>query len=118
MLKPFSLVFFIAVMVWIGAILISSDPQTRMDRFCIPVEYSDRASTSGMQLVDAGWGESTHKFFQNMHYGCRFVVWRMFYEEEWERAKGAKPAARIESAPAKNEEKPGAGKLSKEPQSK
>lgn len=108
MLKPFSLIFFVAVMVWMGAIFVSADPQTRMDRFCIPVEFARRAATGGMGLVDDGWGASTNKFFDNMHYGCRYVMWRMFYEEEWDKAQQKKPAARPEvrpqeAAPAKSD---------------
>jgi len=87
MLKPFSLIFFILVMAWIGAIFVSSDPQVRMDRTCVPVEYMDKAGTGGMQLVDPVWGQATHKFFENMQYGCRFVVWRVFYEDEWKKAQ-------------------------------
>ena len=93
MLKPFSLIFVVAVMVWFGAIFISSDPQVRMDRTCIPVEFAKRAATGGMGLVDDGWGQSTEKFFNNMHYGGRFVLWRMFFEQDWEEAQ-SKPAVR------------------------
>lgn len=102
MLKPFSLIFFIMVMAWIGAIFISSDPQVRMDRTCVPVEYMDKAGTGGMQLVDPTWGQATHKFFENMQYGCRFVVWRMFYEEDWKRAQQTQvqPATAPASAPS------------------
>ena len=98
MLKPFSLLFFVAVMAWFGAIFLPSDPQVRMDRTCIPVSYIDKGATAAMQLVDAGWGEGTHEFFENIHYGCRFVVWRVFYEDAWNRAnaqgrEGTAPAA-------------------------
>ena len=86
MLKPFRLIFFVLIMAWFGSIFVTTDPQVRMDRTCVPVEYMDRAGTAGMQLVDASWGAATHQFFQNMHYGCRFVVWRVFYEEDWNRA--------------------------------
>lgn len=92
MLKPFSLVFFILVMAWLGAIFVTSDPQKRIERTCSPVEYVDKAASSGMQLVDAAWGSSTHNFFVNAHYGCRFVVWRMFYEEEWQKSLGTEGA--------------------------
>lgn len=87
MLKPFSLIFFIAVMVWMGGIFVSTDPQVRMDRTCAPVEYMDKAGSGAMQLIDPGWGHATHIFFENMQYGCRFVVWRVFYEEDWKRAQ-------------------------------
>ena len=93
MLKPFSLIFFILVMVWCGAILITSDAQKRIDRTCLPVEYADVGATAAMSLIDQGWGEGTHTFFARMHYGCRYVVWSMFYEKDWERYQR-------ESAPA------------------
>lgn len=101
MLKPFSLIFFIVVMVWMGGIFVSTDPQVRMDRTCVPVEYMDKAGSGAMQLIDPGWGHATHKFFQNMQYGCRFVVWRVFYEEDWKRAQQqsqGRPTVRESSA--------------------
>lgn len=85
MWKPFSMIFFVLCMVWFGSILVTTDPQLRMDRACVPIHYMDKAGTSAMTLVDKGWGETTNKFFQDFHYGCRFVVWRVFYEEDWQR---------------------------------
>lgn len=87
MLKPFSLIFFVAVMVWLGSIFITTDPQERMDRSCVPVQVTDKAATAAMQLIDTGWGQATHQMFQNLHYGCRFVIWRVFYEDDWNRLK-------------------------------
>lgn len=105
MLKPFSLIFFILVMVWAGSILVTSDAHKRIDRTCIPVEYADIGATSAMTLVDQGWGDSTHRFFTRMHYGCRYVIWSMFYEREWKdyqntQRQQAQPAQAVAPASA------------------
>ncbi len=93
MLKPFSLIFFVLVMVWFGSIFITTDPQVRMDRSCVPVSIVDKAATSGMMLLNDGWATGTHKLFEEAHYGCRFIIWRMFYEEDWQKARQAQQAA-------------------------
>lgn len=87
MFKPFSIVFFILVFVWFGSILITTDPQERMDRGCFPVTIMDKVGSAGMQVLNDPWGEATHKFFERTHYACRYVVWKTFYEEDWNRAQ-------------------------------
>lgn len=89
MLKPFSILFFIASMVWFGAILITTDPQSRMDRTCVPVEYAKRASTAALLLVNDEWAQGSDKMFNELLYGCRFVIWRMFYESDWDKSTEA-----------------------------
>jgi hypothetical protein len=85
--KPFSLIFFILVLAWLGSIFITSNPETRMDRTCVPIKYMDKAGTAGMQLFNADWGLPTHEFFEKVNYGCRFIVWRVFYADDWNKAQ-------------------------------
>jgi hypothetical protein len=87
MLKPFSLIFFVVVMVWLGSIFVSTDPQVRLERSCSPVVVMDRVGTSAMQVLHSSWGPPTHEFFGAIHYGCRYVVWSVFYEDDWRRAQ-------------------------------
>ena len=89
MFKPFSILFFIASMVWFGSILITTDPQARMDRTCIPVDYAKRATTAGMLLVNDEWSQESDKLFDKWLYGCKFVIWRMFYENDWNKSTEA-----------------------------
>ena len=95
MWKPLSMAFFVACVAWFVAIFASTDPKVRMDRTCLPVEYSGRVGTSSMMLIKADWAAPTHEFFEGVNYGCKFVLWRMFYEESWNSAQpaGQAPAA-------------------------
>ena len=89
MFKPFSILFFIASMIWFGSILITTDPQARMDRTCIPVDYAKRATTAGLLLVNDEWSQESDKLFDKWLYGCKFVIWRMFYESDWDKSTEA-----------------------------
>lgn len=80
MLKPFSMIFFILVMVWAGGILVSSDPNTRIERACVPVSYLDKAVVAVVQLVHEPFAMSTHRLMVRIEYGCQFTVWKTFYE--------------------------------------
>ena len=105
MWKPLSMAFFVACMAWFVAIFASTDPQVRMDRTCLPVEYSGRVGTSSMMLIKADWAAPTHEFFEGVNYGCKFVLWRMFYEESWNSAQpaGQAQAAALTSNTASNQ---------------
>ena len=70
-------------MVWFGSILVTTDPERRMERTCVPMAFAEKAATAGMVLIDDEWAQSTHELFTKWHYGCKFIVWRMFYEEDW-----------------------------------
>jgi hypothetical protein len=97
--------FFVACVAWFVAIFASTDPQVRMDRTCLPVEYSGRVGTSSMMLIKADWAAPTHEFFEGVNYGCKFVLWRMFYEESWNSAQPATqaPAAALTSNTSSNQ---------------
>ena len=101
MWKPLSMAFFVVCVAWFISIFSSTDPQVRMDRTCLPVEYSGRVGTSSMMLIKADWAPPTHEFFEGVTYGCKFVLWRMFYEESWNSAQpsGQTPAV-ASSGPA------------------
>jgi len=80
MLKPFSMIFFILVMVWAGGILVTSDPRLRIERACVPVSYLDKAVVAVVQLVHEPFAMSTHRLMMRIEYGCQFTVWKTFYE--------------------------------------
>ena len=46
-----------------------------------------------MMLIKADWAAPTHEFFEGVNYGCKFVLWRMFYEESWNSAQPAGQAS-------------------------
>lgn len=95
MLKPFSMIFFIAVMVWIGGIFVTSDPRTRIDRACVPVTFADSLLVAVVQVIHEPYAMGAHEMMMSVEYGCKFTVWKTFYEER----EIAKQAPRPKAAP-------------------
>jgi hypothetical protein len=81
MLKPFSMIFFILVMVWTGAIFLTSSAATRIERACIPATVTDKIVVSIVQLVYEPWAMDAHQMMLNVEYGCKYTVWKTFYED-------------------------------------
>jgi len=80
-LKPFSMIFFIAVMVWIGGIFVTSDPRARIDRACLPVTFADSLLVAVVQVIHEPYAMGAHEMMLSVEYGCKFTVWKSFYEE-------------------------------------
>ena len=87
MFKPFSFLFFVAVMCWIGAILITTQPQARMDRACSPISVLGVAVEAGAGLVNEDVARTARAWFETGTYGCKHVVWSVFYRDAWMRAQ-------------------------------
>lgn len=81
MLKPFSMIFFILVMVWAGSIFVSSNATTRIERSCAPVAYIDKMVVAVVQLVHEPYALPTHELMLRLEHGCRYTVWKTFYEQ-------------------------------------
>lgn len=99
MLKPFSMIFFILVMVWMGGIFLTSNTQTRIERACSPVTVSDKIVVAMVQLVYEQWALDAHKMMLQMEYGCRYTVWKTFYEDVLDRSATTTPVIK-ESKPS------------------
>lgn len=97
MSKPFELVFFIGVMVWIGLIAISDGPRNRIEMVCKPVEWGGRMAGSVAAISSVSAEEKTRSFFAERTQECRMVIFKQFYEETYKelvRAKAAEEEAR------------------------
>lgn len=75
------MIFFIAVMVWIGGIFVTSDPRTRIDRACVPVTFADSLLVAVVQVIHEPYAMGAHEMMLSVEYGCKFTVWKTFYEE-------------------------------------
>jgi hypothetical protein len=75
------MIFFIAVMVWVGGIFVTSDPRTRIDRSCLPVTFADSILVAVVQMIHEPYAMSTHQMMLSLEYGCKFTVWKTFYEK-------------------------------------
>lgn len=101
MFKPFSFIFFVAVMVWIGAILITTEPQSRMGRACVPISATGVAAEAAMGLVNQDWGTATAKVFETWDFGCKHVIWSVFYKNDYMRNQQLQAEIEASNARAK-----------------
>lgn len=68
-------------MVWIGGIFVTSDPRTRIDRACVPVTFADSLLVAVVQVIHEPYAMGAHEMMLSVEYGCKFTVWKTFYEE-------------------------------------
>jgi len=74
---------FVVFIVWI---LLASTPQTRLERACRPVDWTGNLATSTAALVAPSYQQSVTKTFRSIDYSCQYMLWRLFYEDDYKRA--------------------------------
>jgi len=70
-------------LIWV---LAASTPQAKMQRGCQPVNWVGNVATSLAALTSPEWGAKTDRGFASADYGCRYTLWRFFYEDEYRQA--------------------------------
>lgn len=77
--------------VWFIGIFIVTSPADRMEKACAPVTWLGSIATSMSMLfnVDDKTIFKTREMFRSGAYGCKFTVWRLFYEDEWKAEQAA-----------------------------
>lgn len=71
---------FIVFALWVA---IGNGPGERIERSCKPVVWFGNLSVSVMQLIDPKFQNPTQRTFDKFDYGCRFSLWRLFFEKEY-----------------------------------
>lgn len=102
--KPFELIFFVSVMIWVGLIAIADGPRNRIEMICKPVEWGGRIAGSVASLSSLSAEEKTRGFFSDRVQNCKTVVFKQLYEETYKeliRAKAAEDAARAKEKAVK-----------------
>ena len=97
MFKPFALAFFVAFFVWIGSIVVSTDPQERLHRAATPIALLGKATVALAVQVDPDWATPTYNLFLKMEYGFKYMLWSVFYEDEW---RSGQPQGLANASPA------------------
>jgi len=97
--------------IWFIGIFIVTSPQDRMEKTCAPVTWLGSIATSMSMLfnVDDKTLGKTKGMFVSGNYGCKFTVWRLFYEDEWKAEQAAaarKKAEEDAQARAQQDAKP------------
>lgn len=82
----------ILFIVFVGWVLIAGQPTKRIDRVCAPVEWTGNLSTSLAALVVPQYQMNLKQWFDKMDYGCEYLVWRLLYQDDWNKFQAAQAA--------------------------
>lgn len=102
--KEFWGLVFLGFVFWIIA---AADPNQRIQNGCRPIGWTGNVVTSLSALVLPKQQVTVQKWFDDVEYGCRFTVWRLFYQEDYNKWKAqqsgvtTQPAVPSEAAPEK-----------------
>jgi hypothetical protein len=83
MFKPFSLLFFVAVITWVVRIFITTDGSERIVRTCQPIDLFGGVAVSATALIADQFTQNVEDVKNKWVYGCRYIVWRSVYEKEY-----------------------------------
>lgn len=88
MFRPFAMFFFILTVVWAGAIMVTTDPYARLHRAALPIALLGRATVAAVVQVEPEWAAPVYNFFLKTEHGFQYMLWSVFYEEEWRSLNG------------------------------
>lgn len=95
--KEFWGLLFLGFVVWI---LAAAAPDKRIENFCRPVVWTGNVVTSMSALVLPQHQTRVQGWFNNLDYGCQYTVWRLFYQDDYNKWKATQDAAKAAPAPA------------------
>ncbi len=90
--KEFFGMLFLAFIAWV---FIAGTPNDRIDNFCKPIGWTGNAVTSLSALAVPSQQENVKQWFDKFQYGCRYMTWRLFYQDEYNKfmkSQGLAPA--------------------------
>lgn len=90
-------IFGLALLGFLLWVVFTTDPNTRITRICSPVAWTGNASTSVAALVSPNSQGSVNGWFNKLDYGCRYSVWRMFYQSEYAAWEAANANAKLDA---------------------
>lgn len=76
-------------------------PANRIERVCEPINWVGNVATSTTALTADSHTQTSVRWSDKMNYSCKYMVWRLFYQEAYNKAVNAgevKPAAGTEQA--------------------
>lgn len=79
----------ILIVVFLFWVLSAPAAMDKIERGCRPVDWFGSVVTSLFALTSDEWGGGSAMAMANATYGCEYVVWRFFYEDDWEKAVAA-----------------------------
>ncbi len=96
--KEFWGLIFLGFVFWI---VIASSPSQRIENACRPIGWTGNVVTSVSALVLPTQQTKMQGWFDKVEYGCRYTVWRLFYQDAYNQWK-ARAAAQAETGTSSN----------------
>lgn len=84
--KEFWGLVFLGFVFWIIA---ASTPAQRIENACRPVGWTGNIVVSLSALVLPNQQKTVEGWFDKVEYGCRYTVWRLFYQDSYNQWKAS-----------------------------
>jgi hypothetical protein len=88
--KEFWGLLFLGFVVWI---FMAGDGVLRIERGCRPVAWAGNIVVSVTALVLPSQQSTVKRWVDKTEYGCRYTAWRLFYQDDYNRAMQQEQAA-------------------------
>lgn len=72
-----------ALLAFIGWVIITANAMTRIERACAPVGWGANVLTSVTALALPSQQKPLQDLGDRLEYGCRFTIWRLLYQKEY-----------------------------------
>lgn len=83
------LILGVPVLMFILWVFSAPVPQQRIVRVCEPIHWVGNVATSTTALATEQHTETTVRWSDKMNYSCQYMVWRLFYQEDYNKAVAA-----------------------------
>lgn len=93
----------LAFIVWI---VMATSPTNRMEHACSPVGWVGNVSVSLIALAVPAYQYDVQKWFNKGEYGCQYMLWRLFYQKEYNAYLASQSKSKEESTTVKKETAP------------
>jgi pyruvate/2-oxoglutarate dehydrogenase complex dihydrolipoamide acyltransferase (E2) component len=95
--KEFWGMLFLAFVAWV---FLSGTPDERIKSACRPVGWAGNVVVSVSALVLPDQQTRVQGYFNKFEYGCRFLTWRLFYQDAYNAWLAQQQQAKTPAAPA------------------
>ncbi|MEX3984226.1 hypothetical protein AB4Y45_35305 [Paraburkholderia sp. EG287A] len=94
----------IPVLMFVWWVFTAPVPQQRIERVCEPINWVGNLGTSATALATDTHAGTAERWSDKLDYSCQYMIWRLFYQKEYNAAVAAgliaAPASEADAASA------------------
>lgn len=83
------ILFGVPVLLFIFWVFSAPVPAERITRVCEPINWLGNLATSTTALATDGHTETSVRWSDKLDYSCQYLVWRLFYQTDYNKAVAA-----------------------------